>query len=85
MEFRDSEGQRFCGLLTSLKTTLVTSVLLAVAGLCAGAAESPASPAPFPVAVWYGGGKARAPMLALGPKVGREVRASGGALRIRQE
>jgi len=38
-------------------------MLLAVAGLCTGAGEISTSPGPFPVAVWYGGGKARAPML----------------------
>jgi len=62
-EFRASEGRGFCGSPAGLKTALLSCMLLAVAGLCAGAGEISTSPGPFPVAVWYGGGKARAPML----------------------
>lgn len=46
-----------------MKRLLLFSTLWAATGLCAGAAEPPTSLGPFPVAVWYGGGKARAPML----------------------
>ncbi len=50
------------------KSVLLSCLFLLLAGLVpaglgAAAGESPGSDAPFPVAVWYAGGKARAPML----------------------
>lgn len=48
--------------LAGVKCVLLFCVLLA-AEPCAGASGLPSMPEPFPVAVWYGGGKARAPML----------------------
>src|SRR5215472_6999102 len=66
-QFRSANTSRPCGQLCAslirTKVGLIISVLLSGVGLCAGAAEPPASSHWFPVAVWYGGGKARAPML----------------------
>jgi beta-galactosidase len=57
--FRTFSSSSLCLCASVLKSCL----LLALAALCAPAAEPAGSSAPFPAAVWYGGGKARAPML----------------------
>ncbi|HVX66511.1 MAG TPA: beta-galactosidase, partial [Bryobacteraceae bacterium] len=53
--------------------TLALCLLSVWAGLL-NAAQAPSAPAGFfPMAVWYGGGKARAPMLEPGPRAKKEA------------